>query len=74
MSTNFAAPLALVTGATSGVGVPLAIGLARAGRPLLLGVRDPGRGERAAAAVRAAVPGAATGRYEIGRASCRERV
>jgi NAD(P)-dependent dehydrogenase (short-subunit alcohol dehydrogenase family) len=58
MSTNFAAPLAVVTGATSGVGVPLAIGLARAGRPLLLGVRDPGRGERAAAAVRAAVPGA----------------
>jgi NAD(P)-dependent dehydrogenase (short-subunit alcohol dehydrogenase family) len=56
MVTNFAGPLAVVTGATSGVGLPLAVGLARAGRPLLLGVRD-----RAAAAVRAAVPGAPVG-------------
>ncbi len=61
MGTNFEGPLAVVTGATSGVGLPLAIGLARAGRPLLLGVRDPGRGRRAAAAVRAAVPGAHVG-------------
>jgi NAD(P)-dependent dehydrogenase (short-subunit alcohol dehydrogenase family) len=69
MATNFEGPLAVVTGATSGVGVPLAIGLARAGRPLLLGVRDPGRGERAAAAVRAAVPGAQVGHTPLDLAS-----
>jgi NAD(P)-dependent dehydrogenase (short-subunit alcohol dehydrogenase family) len=69
MDTNFEGPLAVVTGATSGVGVPLAIGLARAGRPLLLGVRDPGRGERAAAAVRATVPGAQVGHTPLDLAS-----
>ena len=58
MSTYLPAPLAVVTGATAGLGLPLAIGLARAGRPLLLGARDAGRAERAQAAIRAAVPGA----------------
>lgn len=48
----------VITGATSGVGTPLAIGLARAGHRLILGARDPERAERTTRAVRAAVPGA----------------
>jgi NAD(P)-dependent dehydrogenase (short-subunit alcohol dehydrogenase family) len=52
-------PTAVVTGATAGVGLPLATGLARAGHRVLLGARDPQRAERALAAIRAAVPGAA---------------
>jgi len=58
MITNLGSPLAVVTGATAGLGLPLAIGLARAGWPLLLGARDADRAKRALAAVRAAVPGA----------------
>jgi NAD(P)-dependent dehydrogenase (short-subunit alcohol dehydrogenase family) len=50
--------LALVTGASGGVGLELAVRLAQAGAELLLPVRDPGRGERAAARIRGAAPAA----------------
>jgi NAD(P)-dependent dehydrogenase (short-subunit alcohol dehydrogenase family) len=51
---------ALVTGASSGLGLQTALGLARAGAHVLLGVRDAGRGEAAAQRIAAAVPDART--------------
>src|SRR5688500_8894981 len=48
---------ALVTGATSGIGRAAAIGLARAGLDVAILARDPGRGEAARQAIRAAAPG-----------------
>jgi len=50
--------LALVTGASSGLGRELSTRLAAAGAEVLLAVRDPGKGEAALARLRAAVPGA----------------
>ncbi|SEF38170.1 NAD(P)-dependent dehydrogenase, short-chain alcohol dehydrogenase family [Amycolatopsis pretoriensis] len=50
--------VALVTGASSGLGEATATGLARLGAEVVLVVRDLGRGEAALARVRAAVPGA----------------
>jgi len=49
---------ALVTGATGGLGLQTAIGLARAGARVLIGARDAGRGEAAAGRIAAAAPGA----------------
>jgi NAD(P)-dependent dehydrogenase (short-subunit alcohol dehydrogenase family) len=50
--------VAVVTGANSGLGLVTARELARHGARVVMGVRDPGRGERAAAEIRAAAPGA----------------
>jgi NAD(P)-dependent dehydrogenase (short-subunit alcohol dehydrogenase family) len=47
---------AVVTGANAGLGLETTIGLARAGAQVVMGCRDPGRGEAALARVRAAVP------------------
>ncbi len=48
--------VALVTGATSGIGLATAEGLARAGFRVLMAARDPARGAGASAVVRAAAP------------------
>ncbi|WP_372660478.1 SDR family NAD(P)-dependent oxidoreductase [Amycolatopsis kentuckyensis] len=48
--------VALVTGASSGLGEATAVGLARLGAEVVLVVRDLDRGERALARVRTAVP------------------
>ncbi len=50
--------VALVTGASAGLGTATVEGLARLGATVYLVVRDAGRGEQARAAVSAAVPGA----------------
>lgn len=50
--------VAVVTGASAGLGLATATGLARLGATVHLVVRDEQRGERARAAVAAAVPGA----------------
>ncbi|GAA1921155.1 hypothetical protein GCM10009737_23330 [Nocardioides lentus] len=49
---------ALVTGASSGLGIAAAEGLARLGATVRLVVRDPAKGERARAEILRAVPGA----------------
>lgn len=49
----------IVTGATGGIGYEVALGLARAGRRVVLTGRDLGRGKAALARLLAAVPGAA---------------
>jgi NAD(P)-dependent dehydrogenase (short-subunit alcohol dehydrogenase family) len=48
----------VVTGASSGLGVATAVGLARLGADVHLVVRDLGKGEQVAAEIRAEVPGA----------------
>ena len=45
--------VAVVTGANSGLGLSTARGLARAGARVVMAVRDTGKGEEAARAVRA---------------------
>ena len=50
--------VAVVTGATGGIGGPLARELARAGATVVIAARDAGRGAATAQAVRATVPGA----------------
>lgn len=50
--------VAVVTGATGGIGGPLARELARAGATVVIAARDEGRGAATAQAIRAAVPGA----------------
>ncbi|MEU4405908.1 oxidoreductase [Streptosporangium sp. NPDC023963] len=51
--------VAVVTGASGGIGVPTALELARHGARVVLTARDADRGRAALDAVRAAVPGAA---------------
>ena len=51
--------IAIVTGATGGLGYEIVLGLARAGFRVMLTGRHPGRGAEALAAAQAAVPGAA---------------
>jgi NAD(P)-dependent dehydrogenase (short-subunit alcohol dehydrogenase family) len=50
--------VAVVTGATGGIGAPVARELARAGATVVIAARDAGRGAAAAGAIRAAVPDA----------------
>ena len=50
--------LAVVTGATSGVGLGLATRLAAAGAEVIMAIRNRTKGERAVAHIRATVPGA----------------
>ena len=50
--------VAVVTGANSGLGLVTARGLARAGATVVMGCRDLGKAEVAAASIREAVPGA----------------
>jgi NAD(P)-dependent dehydrogenase (short-subunit alcohol dehydrogenase family) len=59
MSSASTGPVAVVTGASSGLGLYTAIGLARGGAYVVLACRDAGRGAAALAEVLAAVPGAA---------------
>ncbi|WP_440064459.1 SDR family oxidoreductase [Streptosporangium sp. OZ121] len=61
--------LAVVTGASDGVGLGLAVRLARAGAELVLPVRNPVKGEAAVARVRAAAPGATASLRELDLAS-----
>jgi NAD(P)-dependent dehydrogenase (short-subunit alcohol dehydrogenase family) len=49
---------AIVTGATSGIGLATATALAGAGAQVVLAVRNPGKGEASAAAIRTADPDA----------------
>ena len=56
--------VAVVTGATGGLGYETALGLARAGLGVVLTGRDAGRGAAALARLRAALPGAAA-RFEL---------
>lgn len=49
---------ALITGGSDGIGLRIATRLAAAGAELVLPVRSPAKGEAAAAAIRAATPGA----------------
>jgi NAD(P)-dependent dehydrogenase (short-subunit alcohol dehydrogenase family) len=56
MTTDLNGRLAVVTGASDGVGRELAVRLARAGADLVLPVRNPAKGEATAALVRQAVP------------------
>jgi len=50
--------LAVVTGASAGIGVETARTLASAGARVVMAVRDPAKGEKAAAQIRESVPGA----------------
>jgi NAD(P)-dependent dehydrogenase (short-subunit alcohol dehydrogenase family) len=56
MKTDLSGKLALVTGASSGVGLGLATRLAEAGAELILPVRDPVKGRAALDRIRAAAP------------------
>lgn len=63
MSVDFTLPnlsdtLAVITGASDGMGQVMAVRLARAGAEVVLPVRNPAKGEKTIAKIRAEVPGA----------------
>ncbi len=62
---------ALVTGASSGLGLASTVALARVGARVLMAVRDPARGEAALARVRAEVPDARAELVRLDLASLR---
>jgi NAD(P)-dependent dehydrogenase (short-subunit alcohol dehydrogenase family) len=61
--------LAVVTGASDGVGLGLAVRLARAGAELVLPVRNPAKGKAAVARVLSGAPGATVSLRELDLAS-----
>lgn len=61
--------LAVVTGGSDGIGLGLAVRLARAGAELVLPVRNPAKGATALGKIRAAVPGATVGIRQLDLAS-----
>jgi NAD(P)-dependent dehydrogenase (short-subunit alcohol dehydrogenase family) len=61
--------LAVVTGASDGIGLGLAGRLARAGAELVLPVRNPVKGDAALTRIRSAVPGAVVTLHELDLAS-----
>ncbi|MBE1490433.1 SDR family oxidoreductase [Plantactinospora soyae] len=61
--------LAVVTGASDGIGLGLAVRLARAGAELVLPVRNPGKGATAVDRIHAAVPQATVSVRELDLAS-----
>ncbi|WP_433274588.1 SDR family oxidoreductase [Pseudonocardia xinjiangensis] len=66
---DLAGKLAVVTGASDGVGLGLAARLARAGAELVLPVRNPRKGAAAVERIRADVPGAAVTLRDLDLAS-----
>ena len=56
---------ALVTGASDGIGLGIATRLAAAGAVVVMPVRNPAKGEKAAATIRAAHPGATVELHEL---------
>lgn len=54
---DHAGKLAVVTGATGGIGLETALGLAAAGADVVLAARDAGKGSAAVATIRARAPG-----------------
>jgi NAD(P)-dependent dehydrogenase (short-subunit alcohol dehydrogenase family) len=57
--TDMTGKVALVTGATGGIGKEIARGLARMGATVVIGARSPGRGDAAAAEIAAGTGGTA---------------
>ncbi|MHA6765009.1 SDR family NAD(P)-dependent oxidoreductase [Streptacidiphilus sp. PAMC 29251] len=66
---DLAGKLAVVTGASGGIGLGLAERLAKAGADLVLPVRNPARGEAALARIRLAAPDAMVTLRELDLAS-----
>ncbi|MFI5890170.1 SDR family oxidoreductase [Actinoplanes sp. NPDC051513] len=69
MNNDLSGQLAVVTGASSGVGLGLATRLAEAGAELILPVRDPAKGKTALDRVRATAPDARVSLGELDLAS-----
>jgi NAD(P)-dependent dehydrogenase (short-subunit alcohol dehydrogenase family) len=57
VSADLSGTVAVVTGATTGIGKQIAAGLVRLGAQVVIGARDPGRGEAARAELAALAPG-----------------
>jgi NAD(P)-dependent dehydrogenase (short-subunit alcohol dehydrogenase family) len=61
--------LAVVTGASGGIGLGLAVRLAQAGAELVLSVRNPAKGNAAVTRIRSPAPGAMVTLRELDLAS-----